>query len=132
MDVIKSNQAFEKYNKATGNPFLAVRAIANDARKHQIESNFVPTVSESITYVTEGTEPQSIKDYVAFYDRVDRVIDEDLEGVLDRTVKSYVRKSIMKSLKGHKLIYLYPYNDEGINPKIRIHCKQIWSKLGLR
>ena len=132
MDATKTNEALERYNKITGNPYLSVCAIARDTRKHQIENNFIPTISESMSYIIDGTEPQSIKDYVAFYERVDRVIDEDLEGVLDETVKAYVRKSIKKSLKAHKMIFLYPYNDEGMNPKIRIHCKQIWAKLGLR
>ena len=83
-----------------------------------------------MTFILEGEEPKSIFDYVAFHKRVDTVIDEDLDGVLDNIVKEYVAKSVHNSIKHHKLIFEYPYNDDGYNTKIRIHCRQIWNKLG--
>ena len=132
MDVIKGEETLQKYNLKTGNIYASVCAIANDVRKHQEENKFIPTISESLSYIVEGTEPTSIKDYVAFYKRVDEVIDNDLDGVLDNTVKEYVKRSIQKSLKRHKLTFVYPYNDEGLCPKIRIHCKQIWNTLGFK
>lgn len=130
MDIVKAEKTLEKYNQKTGNIYASVIAVAQDVRKHQEQNNFVPTISESMTYVLEGTEPASIQDYVAFYERVDDIIENDLDGVLDDTVKQYVKKSIQKSIKSHKLVFLYPYNDVGLNTKIRIHCRQVWHKLG--
>jgi hypothetical protein len=132
MDVTKGEQTLEKYNLKTGNRFASIIAVANDVRKHQADNNYIPTISESLSFIVEGKEPESIKDYVAFYERVDTVIDEDLDGVLEDIVKEYVRKSIQKSLKRHKLTFVYPYNDDGLCPKIRIHCKQVWNKLGFK
>lgn len=130
MNVVKGEETLQKYNLKTGNKFASIRAIAEDIRKHQADNNYIPTISESMTFILEGEEPKSISDYVAFHKRVDTVIEEDLEGVLSETVKEYVAKSIHNSIKHHKLIFEYPYNDDGYNTKIRIHCRQIWNKLG--
>lgn len=132
MDIVKCGTTFQKYCEQTGNPYAAVLVISNDVRKHQYDNNNVPTISESLSYVLEGESPKSIADYVAFHKRVDRIVEEDLEGVLDNLVKEYVAKSIHNSVKHHKLIFEYPNKDYGIESKIRIHCRQIWSKLGFR
>ena len=132
MDIIKSGVTFQKYSEQVGNPYAAVLAISRDVRKHQQDNNNVPTISESLSYILEDEPPKSIMDYVAFHKRVDKIVEEDLEGVLDNSVKEYVAKSIHNSVKHHKLIFEYPDKDCGIESKIRIHCRQIWGRLGFR
>lgn len=119
MSIINDGIALEQAK----NRFVFTKAVANTARKISEDSQNIILYSEAITYITQGIEPQSIKEcHRQRHKRksISDTISYYADSVEDEQVKESVKLTICNCLDGNNLVYKWKDNNMSEYQKSRV------------
>lgn len=127
-----NNSKFAEYVALTGNPYIAIKDVVEDARAIALQ-NPVLLDSEALSWVLSGEEPQIISKYNKYVRRKlsqNSYISNILSEVDDEDVKAAVYESISASKRANYLVYVYTNISEiHRQARVRILVRMIWYNL---